>query len=54
MINHYAISQALGNLGFLQIGVHIVFLNASQGMPLGIGATTVIGVFNVGCSKVIL
>jgi len=24
MINHYAISQALGNLGFLQIGVCIV------------------------------
>jgi hypothetical protein len=24
VINHYAISQALGNLGFLQIGVCIV------------------------------
>ena len=24
MINHYAISQALGNLGFLEIGVCIV------------------------------
>ena len=51
-------TKASSQRGFLHFAslryASVEMTKASHGMPFGIGATTVICVFKVGCSKVIL